>query len=125
MGSICCPDSAFETEYKGVRRAWYIEREMGSDTPGRVAAKKTKGYAGLQPLFKKHFPHASDFRVLAICPFPQWRDQLVLELKKNRARNCGSRHCAGLTAEKFLHEPIFYKLAPDTEKKLAPKARFR
>src|SRR5439155_1358503 len=41
----CCPDSAFEIEISNHRRAIFIEREMGSDLPARVVAKKHKGYA--------------------------------------------------------------------------------
>src|SRR5262249_54197624 len=27
---VCCPDSAFETDFTGRRRAWYVEYETGS-----------------------------------------------------------------------------------------------
>jgi hypothetical protein len=79
---VCCPDSAFETELSGYRRAWYVEYETGSDTPGRAAAKKSKGYAGLQAagLFRRHFPHAADFRVLVVCPNAGWRDAMRKEI---------------------------------------------
>jgi hypothetical protein len=112
----CCPDSAFETEYRGSRRAWYVEREMGSDTPGRVAGKKSKGYAALGRFFQRHFPHATDFRVLAICPNAGWRDMLVREMVNKPAAELWLFCAIGdVTVEKFLHEPIFYKLQANPE----------
>src|SRR5438552_6234699 len=79
----CCPDSAFETELNGNRRAWYVEYETGADgSPMRVVAKKHKGYAGLaQGKFKRHFPEARSLRVLCFCPSPGWRDAMRREMK--------------------------------------------
>lgn len=115
----CCPDSAFEIEVKGYRRAIYVEREMGSDTPMRVVAKKHKGYAELERtgLFRRHFPHARDFRVLALTPNAAWRDSLRAAFKEREGP--ATRLKAGahlwmfvaapdLTAQSFLHEPIVH-----------------
>ncbi|MFO0935751.1 MAG: replication-relaxation family protein [Gemmataceae bacterium] len=89
---IAVPDSAFETEFLGSRRAWYVERETGSDNPARVAAKKAKGYALLSEnsLHRRHFPDVDDFRVLALCPSPGWRDALRREMKDKPVPTSGS-----------------------------------
>ena len=98
------------------RRAWYVERETGSDTPGRVAAKKCKGYAGLGQLYKRRFPHAGDFRVLAVCPNAGWRSLLMREMKRKPGAELWL-FCAAqdVTAANVLHEPIFYKLQANPE----------
>lgn len=109
---FCCPDSAFETDLSGHRRAWYCEYETGSDgSPKRVVAKKHKGYAGLGQfnLFKRHFPQARDFRVIAFCPNASWREAMRREIK-------GKPGCeywlfvslAEVKAETFLSGPHIY-----------------
>lgn len=115
-GLFCCPDSAFETEVLGWRRAWYVEREMGSDTPGRVAAKKSKGYAAMAvpaqpgPLYHRHFPQAKDFRVLAVCPNPDWRDALRREMtNKPGAALWVFLSITDATPQSILHGQIVYK----------------
>ncbi len=109
---FCCPDTAFETEVNGYRRAYYVEREMGSDTPARVAAKKHKGYAGLHAfeLFRKnHFPLARDFRVLAFCPNASWRDALLRELKgKSGAELWQVAAMPDVNEHTFLHGNLFH-----------------
>lgn len=109
---LFCPDSAFETEVNGHRRAWFIEREMGSDTPSRVAAKKHKGVAGLSTTlkWKNLFPAARDFRVLAVCPYEGWMNQLRKELME---KSGGKEHwlfcdVRKMKADTFLREPLLY-----------------
>lgn len=107
----CCPDSAFEVEIATYRRAYYVEREMGSDTPGRAAGKKHKGFAELARTksFQRHFPQARDFRVLAVCPHAGWRDAMRREMKGKAGQEfwlfCS---VTDVTPDTFLHEPIFY-----------------
>ena len=113
---VCVPDSAFETEYMGYRRAWYVERETGSDTPARVASKKAKGYAGFQTtqLYRRHFPLANDFRVLALCPSPAWRDALRREMKDKPGSDAWLfASQTDVRAESILHGPIWSKLDRD------------
>lgn len=108
---FCCPDAAFETEYKGYRRAWYIEKEMGSDTASRVAAKKHKGYALLssQGFFRRHFPAARDMRVLAYCPNKSWMDLLRREMRGKPGADvwlfCST---PAVSIETFLHGSVFH-----------------
>lgn len=75
---ICAPDASFELKVAAYRRPYYIELERGTDTPARVAAKKTPGYHGLfvSKQFKRHYPDANDFRVLCVAPTSSWRDSL-------------------------------------------------
>lgn len=108
---VCCPDSAFETELGGHRRTWYVEREMGSDTPARVAAKKSPGYAGLArtQLFQRHFPQARDFRVIAFCPNAGWRDALRREMKgKPGAEHWLFAATPDVRPDTFVGEPILF-----------------
>ncbi len=110
---VCCPDSAFETGLNGFRRAWYVEREMGSDTPARVAAKKCKGYAGLAgaALFRRHFPQARDCRVLWFCPSAGWRDALRRELKDKPGHELHLFIASpDVTRDSILHGPIVYTI---------------
>lgn len=109
---VCVPDSVFETEYLGYRRAWYVERETGSETPARVAAKKAKGYAGLfgQQLYKRHCPLVQDFRVLAVCPSPAWRDALRREMGDKPGAELwlfGSQ--SDFRDSNVLNQPVWYK----------------
>jgi len=114
---VCCPDSGFEVEVGGHRRAIYVEREMGSDTPQRAIAKKHKGMALLSEtgLFRRHFPLAKDMRVLAICPNPSWRDALRAAFKERDGVSPKLKAGAHLwlfvaaqyvAKEAFLHEPM-------------------
>jgi hypothetical protein len=111
---LACPDMLLETEMAGWRRAWYVEYETGSDgSPGRVAARKHKGFAGLaeKKLWKKHAPQARDMRVLCFVPCDSWRKELLAELKGKPGAGlwlvCSTPE---VTAATFLHEPIFWKL---------------
>lgn len=123
-GVVCVPDSAVEVQPAGLpRRAIYVEREMGTDTPQRVAAKKHKGYAELagKALFKRHFPEAQDFRVLCLAPSPSWRDALRKEMQDKP----GSDYwlfvsSPDLTADAILHAPIVYKAGDDKPVPLLP-----
>lgn len=128
----CCPDSAFELEVGGARRGYYVEREMGSDTPARVAAKKHKGYALLceTGAFRAHLPHANDFRVLALTPNPGWRDALRREMAgKPGAHLWLFAATPELTAQAALHGPVLwtidrgpFPLVPPPEPAAAPAA---
>jgi len=76
--TVCIPDFGFELLAGPHRRAYYLELERGTDSPQRVAAKKTPGYQGLweSKRFQRHFPQATDFRVLCVAPNAEWRDRL-------------------------------------------------
>lgn len=84
--TVCIPDFAFEMHAGPYRRAYYVELERGTDSPNRVAAKKTPGYAGLfdSKRFKNHFSQAMDFRVLCVAPNAEWRDRLHESVKGHK-----------------------------------------
>ena len=107
---VFVPDMLLKICVKGHKRALFVEYETGSSAPQRSAASKHKGVAGIAGgLFKKAFPEATDFRVVAFCPNAGWRDALRKEFKSKP----GAEHwlfCAtpDVKKETFLHEPILY-----------------
>jgi hypothetical protein len=108
---VCVPDSAFEIQLGEYRRAYYTELERGTDTPGRVAAKKTPGYAGLALTRKwlAHFPHAEDFAVIAFCPNPGWRDALRREVSSKQGSELWRfAALSEINADTVLTAPLFY-----------------
>jgi Replication-relaxation len=110
---VCIPDACVGLQVQGVTRAAYLELERGGDTPARVAASKTPGYAGLiqQRLFTRHIPTAQDARVLAICPNVAWRDALVEQLvNRPGAEFWMVAAWPDITPARLLHEPIFRKV---------------
>jgi hypothetical protein len=104
------PDMAFEADFRGHRRVCFVEFETGTDAPARVAAKKHKGVAGIVGgKFRKAFPLAQDFKCLAFCPNPNWRDALRKEFKGKPGHEhwlfCSTPQ---VTTESWLHEPLLY-----------------
>lgn len=126
-GVKCCPDAAFELEIPtaggSVRRAYYVEREMGTDSCTRVVAKKHKGYHQLWATgaFRRHFPQSADFRVLCFCPSASWRDGIRAAFKEKAEGDAPPKLKPGadlwlflstpdVTAETFLHGDVVYKV---------------
>src|SRR5262249_25590322 len=88
------------------------ELENGTDSPNRIASKKSPGYHGLNEtrLYRRHFPDAQDMRVLTILPASSWIEAMQKAIRaSNRSPElwlfCNN---ADLTPEKFLHCPIIY-----------------
>ena len=109
----CIPDSAFVLEVEGRRRAYFVEYETGSDSPGRVCALKHKGYALLHSTRKylDIFPEVSDFRVLCCCPYASWRETLRTQMKdKPGAGLWLFVTTPEITAENFLHGELVFKV---------------
>ena len=110
--TVCIPDFGFELLAGPYRRGYYLELERGTDSPQRIAAKKTPGYFGLfeSKRFKQHFPHATDFRVLCVLPNPEWRDKLREAVKGHKGEHLWlfvskSDVCP---SERMLFDPIIY-----------------
>ena len=62
-------------------------------------------------LFRRHFPSASDFRVLALCPSPAWRDALRREMKDKPGADVWLfASQTDLRADAVLHGPVWSKL---------------
>lgn len=108
---VCAPDSAFELQVAGYRRAIYVELERGTDTPACAMAKKHQGYEHLHQSqkFRLHFPHAQDLRVLFLAPTKSWRDSLRKEAgRKKSAELYLFASSDELTVENLLHGDLTY-----------------
>lgn len=77
---VCNPDFATLLKADRGRCLQLWEHETGSDSPGRVAAKKTPGYFHLaeKRLHQAYFPGTAvaQTRVIVVCPNPGWREGL-------------------------------------------------
>jgi hypothetical protein len=66
----CSPDAGFLLSLRGHRKVFYLEQDLGTSSPKQIAARKTKGYAGLaaHQLHRNHFPETTmeTFGVLCV-----------------------------------------------------------
>lgn len=110
---VCVPDSGIMIQAGCLPgRVIYMEREMGSDLPTRVAAKKHKGYAELAAhgLHRRHFPEAADFRVLCLAPSASWRDAIRDAMRDKPGADYWLFVASpDLTADTVLHSPIVHR----------------
>lgn len=100
-------DFAFTVKVGEYCRAYYGELQRGTETPKRVAAKKTPGYGIMQNHFKKHFPDAQDWRVLFVWPNAGLRDAARRAVDPQKAKNWLFAALPDIS-EAFLHEPVIY-----------------
>lgn len=123
---VCAPDAAFEFDVQGYRRAYYVELERGLDMPGRVIAKKGQGYVGLaeSQKWKRHFPEAKDFRVLALTPSSGWRDALRKSVREYKHGADLWQFAASneLTIENLLHGETMYTATEGPRPMVKPQA---
>lgn len=108
--TVCVPDFAFEVIVGKYRRVYYGELERGTDTPKRVAAKKSPGYAAMQDHFKSHFPDAQDWRVLFVWPNAGLRDAARRAVDPAKSEMWLFAALPDIT-EEFLHAPVIYTAA--------------
>lgn len=110
--TVCIPDFGFELLAGPYRRPFYLELERGTDSPQRIAAKKTPGYFGLweSKRFQRHFPAATDFRVLCVTPNAKWRDRLREAVKGHKGEQLWLFVAKSevTPTESLLFEPIIY-----------------
>jgi hypothetical protein len=102
---VCVPDAACELQFGDRRIAYLWELERGTDTPNRAGAKKAPGYywMGETGKWKRFFPHAEDFRVMAVCPNAVWRDAMRSHMRERQgAEHWRFRANDESTAEGFL-----------------------
>jgi len=123
---FCIPDSAFETDINGTKRAWFTEFQTGDgDHPKRVFAKKHQGYEKLADNegWRRVFPSATSFRVLCFCAGgTAWRDALRKEFAAaKKGKHWGFMATSDLTVESFLHDPIVYAADKATPFPLIPR----
>ena len=105
---VCVPDAACEIEVGNFRRAYVWELERGTDTPRRVAAKKTPGYASFADHFRRIFPLSQDFCVVAVCPGNGWRDALRKEVTDKPGAALWRFVTLNDLGNDFLHAPVFF-----------------
>ncbi len=105
--TVCVPDFAFELTVNQYRRVYFVELERGTDTPKRVAAKKSPGYSGMQNHFRNIFPDAQDWRVLFVWPNAGMRDAARNAVDPSKAEMWLFAALSDLN-ESFLHEPVIY-----------------
>lgn len=105
--TVCIPDVAVECIVNQYRRAYFFELERGTDTPKRVAAKKSPGYAGMNSHFRKIFPDAQDWRVLFIWPNAGLRDAARRAVDPAKSEMWLFAALPDIT-QTFLHEPVIY-----------------
>lgn len=121
---VCAPDAAWEFRIGDYRRAYYIELERGTDSPVRVAAKKTPGYHGLfeSKKWKSHFPQANDFRVLCVAPKPSWRDALRKAVKDKKGAELWMFAAVEELTADFLHGLAVYQCEGGPRPLVPPEA---
>lgn len=109
---LCCvPDAGFQLTMNGASRSFYVELETGANPPRKAAAEKLPGYNALaqQRLHTRHFPNATDFRVLCLAPDSKWRDALRRAVdKKDGAHLWKFAALSELSEQHVLHAPLFF-----------------
>jgi len=110
---VCAPDSAFMLSLRGHKKVFYLEQDQNTSGTKRVAASKTKGYDEMvkRGLHIRHFPDTTvpSFAVLLIAPTARRRDALRKAFRHKPGRDLWKFAAAPeMTAENFLHGPVFY-----------------
>ena len=110
---ICAPDAAFVLSYRGFNKVFFVEQDRGTSGAHQVAARKVKGYLGMEQHHRHHekFPlcNVSSLTVLCLAPDIGRRDAL----RRAFAGKEGSDLWKFVTvsdfvAERLLHEPVLY-----------------
>lgn len=108
---VSVPDALIGIQISEFLTALYLELERGSDSPARVAAKKSQGYVKLSDSgkFKNHLPSADKMRVLAVCPNAAFRDALRKEMRAKPGKDLW-RFVAkpDVSVDSIVHSPILY-----------------
>jgi hypothetical protein len=110
---VCVPDAAFLLAIGEYSKVFYLEQDRNTTGVRQFAARKTLGYAELakQGLHRRHFPEATlpTFTVLAVAPTAGRRDALRKAVHgKPGADLWKFASERDLTAESFLHGPVFF-----------------
>lgn len=109
----CSPDAAFLLEVSGHRKAYYVEVDLGTSSPDQIAARKTKGYAGLAEVqhHRVHFP-ATTLPTFSILFFTtnayRARETARAVRKRPRPDLWLFLNRKEITADNFLFQPLTY-----------------
>ena len=115
---ICAPDSAFMLTALGYTKVFYLEQDRGTTGVRQVVARKSKGYAELasRGCHRSHFPgtNVDSFTVVCIAHNDRRRDALRRAFSGIQGSELW-KFCSAtdLTAETFLHAPIWYSVSGD------------
>lgn len=110
---VCAPDAAFLLAMAGHEKVFYLEQDRNTSGVHQIAASKSQGYAAMaeRQLHRKHFPTTTldRFSVLMVAPSERRREAL----KKAMGEKAGAglwrfASATELTAESFLHAPIWH-----------------
>lgn len=107
----CSPDAAFQLTVRGVKKVFYLEQDRATSSPHQIAARKSKGYAGLieRQLHKTHFPDTTldQFSILLVTTSDYRCTETAKAMKKQQRGDLWLYiNQKKLTPESFLHEPI-------------------
>ena len=107
----CSPDAGFLLSLRGHRKVFYLEQDLGTSSPKQIAARKTKGYAGLaaEHGHRRHFPETTldTFGVLCITTNAYRCEQLAKQIAtRPRPELWLFINQRELSAESFLSGPI-------------------
>lgn len=110
---VCVPDAGFLLSIGPHRKVFYLEQDRATSGVRQVAASKTPGYAELlnRGGHLRHFPQATipSFGVLAIVPTSPRREALRKAMAGKPGAELWRFAAQGdLTAQSFLHAPVFY-----------------
>lgn len=120
---ISAPDAAFVLKLGPHSKIFYLEQDRGTSGAVQVAARKSPGYVALaeKGLQRRHFPSATidAFSVLAVAPNHRRRDALRREMNGRPGDSLWKFASAtDLTAESFLHAPVFWSCADEQPRSL-------
>lgn len=110
---VANPDAGFLLSCRGFRKVYYLELDRATSGIQQIANSKPAGFAAMaeEQLHRRHFPEANvdSFAVLLVTPTPQRRDALRKAFSpRPGAALWKFSSWTDVTAEKLLHEPVFY-----------------
>lgn len=109
----CAPDAAFLLDFAGHRGVFYLEQDRATTGARQLVARKTPGYEELRKRqgHRKHFPETTidRFSVLFIAPTRGRRDLVRRQMSRRPGADLWRfASQTDLTAEAWLHEPVFF-----------------
>ncbi len=121
----CAPDAAFLLATRGHSKVFYLEQDRATTGVHQIAASKTQGYSVLAEVngHRRHFPDATidTFTVLMVTPNARRRDSLRKAIREKGGANLWRfASQEDMTAERLLHDPIWYPCDGDAASLIKP-----